>query len=196
MVLASPLRAVGWGLLCGLAFGVLARIWMRLIAVSPEFTWEGTLSIVIASCLFWTVAFVVAQRASVGGAKAWALLMLLGLGMFSAQGVTLFPGAFAASLWTCRSVPRGVQRAGLIGVIAATGWVWSTSRFDEATYLFLPLTKQALVVVGYAAMAWALGAAIAWVWELLLRRPPAPGRVTTRHTPDSGAWISTRSPGS
>ena len=34
------------------ALGVLARLWMRLIAVQPEFTWGGTLGIVIGFTVF------------------------------------------------------------------------------------------------------------------------------------------------
>jgi len=35
------------GLTGGLAWGVLARLWMRFISTDPEFTWSGTLFIVI-----------------------------------------------------------------------------------------------------------------------------------------------------
>jgi len=37
------------GALCGAAWGVAARVWMRLITTTPEFTWSGTLSIVGAT---------------------------------------------------------------------------------------------------------------------------------------------------
>ena len=37
---------IGAGL--GIAYGVAARGWMRLIATDPEFTWSGTLSILLA----------------------------------------------------------------------------------------------------------------------------------------------------
>ncbi|MEP7115434.1 MAG: hypothetical protein ABI862_19380 [Ilumatobacteraceae bacterium] len=40
------------GILAALALGVLARLWMRLIAVRPEFTWAGTLGIVIGFTIF------------------------------------------------------------------------------------------------------------------------------------------------
>ena len=35
------------GLIGGVAWGAVARVWMRFIASSPEFTWSGTLFIVI-----------------------------------------------------------------------------------------------------------------------------------------------------
>lgn len=35
------------GLLGGLAWGIFARVWMRFISTDPEFTWTGTLFIVV-----------------------------------------------------------------------------------------------------------------------------------------------------
>lgn len=52
---ASRLRdfaVVLLGIVAALALGVLARLWMRLIAVRPEFTWAGTLGIVIGFTIF------------------------------------------------------------------------------------------------------------------------------------------------
>ena len=40
------------GVFAAFALGVLARLWMRLIAVRPEFTWSGTLGIVIGFIIF------------------------------------------------------------------------------------------------------------------------------------------------
>ena len=40
------------GIVAALALGVLARLWMRLIAVRPEFTWAGTLGIIIGFTIF------------------------------------------------------------------------------------------------------------------------------------------------
>ena len=40
------------GILAALALGVMARLWMHLIAVRPEFTWAGTLGIVIGFTIF------------------------------------------------------------------------------------------------------------------------------------------------
>src|SRR5262245_57113823 len=40
------------GLLGGLVLGVVARVWMRMITDDPEFSWGGTLFIVIGFGLF------------------------------------------------------------------------------------------------------------------------------------------------
>jgi len=42
----GPVVLLG-GLLGGLAWGIFARVWMRFITTDPEFTWSGTLFIVI-----------------------------------------------------------------------------------------------------------------------------------------------------
>ena len=43
---AAPIVLLG-GLLGGLAWGINARVWMRFISADPEFSWTGTLFIVI-----------------------------------------------------------------------------------------------------------------------------------------------------
>ncbi len=40
------LRGAALGFALGATWGVLARVWMRLISTEPEFSWVGTLSIV------------------------------------------------------------------------------------------------------------------------------------------------------
>jgi hypothetical protein len=40
------------GVAGGFVWGVLARLWMRLIATDPEFTWGGTIFILVATSLF------------------------------------------------------------------------------------------------------------------------------------------------
>ena len=40
------------GVTGGLVWGILARLWMRLISTDPEFTWSGTIFILIVTTLF------------------------------------------------------------------------------------------------------------------------------------------------
>src|ERR687898_224194 len=44
--LPGPVVLLG-GLLGGVVWGIDARVWMRFISTDPEFTWSGTLFIVI-----------------------------------------------------------------------------------------------------------------------------------------------------
>ena len=60
------------GLLGGLALGVVARFWMRLIADDPAVTWNGTVFIVVGFMTFGmaqSIAAVARQRAT----RRWTL---------------------------------------------------------------------------------------------------------------------------
>ena len=46
------LVTVVFGTMAGLSLGVLARLWMRLIATEPEFSWSGTIFIVLGFTIF------------------------------------------------------------------------------------------------------------------------------------------------
>ena len=110
------------GLVLGAALGVLARLWMRAISDDPEFTWAGTLAIVIAFALFgggqvlsWTARNSGFGRpgttaARIGGA-------VLGLLIFSGAGTFMLPTVVAGALALWRT---DWNRAGrlIAGVIA------------------------------------------------------------------------------
>jgi hypothetical protein len=95
------LLPLGFGL--GLLLGVVARLWMRLIAEDPSFTWAGTLFIVGAFGLFgigqalsrtarqrgWRRAGVTVAR--LGGA-------VLALALFQGAGAIMLPTVLLASL--------------------------------------------------------------------------------------------------
>lgn len=89
--------------LLGLILGVLARAWMRLISVDPEFTWGGTLAIVLSFAFFaltQAVAAMAAQRPwSDWPRRAARLLGLVGiLPLFSAAGAVMAPAVLLAGL--------------------------------------------------------------------------------------------------
>jgi hypothetical protein len=94
------------GLFGGFALGVIARAWMRLIAEDPEFTWNGTIFILLAFTIFGvtqSVAAVVRRRAR----RRWTLTVARVLGavgfmpLFIGAGAIMMPtvvgGGFA--LW-------------------------------------------------------------------------------------------------
>jgi hypothetical protein len=100
------LSILATGLVGGLALGIVARAWMRLIAEDPEFTWDGTIFILGAFTVFGftqSVAAVVRRRAK----RRWAVAVGRMLGMFGM--LPLFVGAGAIMLPTV--VGGGLARA-------------------------------------------------------------------------------------
>ncbi len=84
------------GIVAALALGVLARLWMRLIAVRPEFTWAGTLGIIIGFTIFGLTQSLgaLARRR---GWRPWATRVTRGAGvigmlpLFVAAGAQMMP---------------------------------------------------------------------------------------------------------
>ncbi|MDH4077610.1 MAG: hypothetical protein OEW29_16895 [Acidimicrobiia bacterium] len=116
------LRAVGWVTACavaGAALGAVARWWMRLLSDDPEFSWNGTIAIVVV----FTVAgagHALADRTR-QTRRRWATLGrvvggILTLGLFVAAGGMMLPTVAGGSLavwrrdwprWT-RALPAAV----------------------------------------------------------------------------------------
>lgn len=98
--------ALAIGLFGGLALGIVARAWMRLIAEDPDFTWDGTIFILGAFTVFGftqSVAAVVRRRAR----RRWAVRLGRMLGMIGM--LPLFVGAGSIMLPTV--VGGGLARA-------------------------------------------------------------------------------------
>lgn len=116
-------RAVGWVVACavaGAALGAVARGWMRLLSDDPEFSWSGTIAIVVV----FTVAGAghgLAARARRARRRRWSTLGrvvggVLTLGLFVAAGGVMLPTVAGGSLavwrrdwprWT-RALPAAV----------------------------------------------------------------------------------------
>lgn len=91
------------GLAGGALLGVAARAWMRLISDDPEFTWSGTLFIVIGFTVFGltqAIVAVVRRRAT----RRWPVKMARTIGaigmlpLFVAAGAIMFPTVVGAGL--------------------------------------------------------------------------------------------------
>ena len=95
-------RYAAMGFALGAGWGVLARVWMRLISTSPEFTWAGTLSIVLTAAVIGLALGVVHAARRRGGSR-W----------FLSPGIVLFPAAVIGG-WGLRRGPV----ARLVGAVA------------------------------------------------------------------------------
>lgn len=153
--LLTPARlagAAGLGLLAGAAWGAAARVWMRWISESPEFTWEGTLAIIAVTALAGTCLAVMDVLRCAGTGPARLLLAVPALLMFAGAGLVLLPGALLLGLafsgrlrpWLAVSVAWLAQAPGAMLV-------------HELAFTLTPYPKY-LQVGGMMVLVLALGA--------------------------------------
>lgn len=125
------------GPVVGLGIGVVARAWMRWITVEPEFTWTGTIAIVVAFALFFTAqatARLARVRARsprrVAGVRTAA--GVLSLGLFAAAGAVMFPSVLFGSLASWRTgLGRVVRSLLAVAALPAAIFVVSTMVDDH-----------------------------------------------------------------
>ena len=91
------------GFVGGLLGGAIARAWMRWISTEREFTWPGTLGVVMGFAVFGAMqATVYAVRRKHQQKSLLALVRILGvifsLQLFLAAGATMLPTVLSASL--------------------------------------------------------------------------------------------------
>jgi hypothetical protein len=87
----------------GAALGVVARCWMRLITEDPEFTWSGTIFIVLAFTIAGAGHGVAWAVRRAGGRRRWSTTArvaagVLTLPIFAGAGAMMLPTVFGASL--------------------------------------------------------------------------------------------------
>ncbi len=102
----NAVQLIALGLLGGLGLGIIARLWMRWITTNPEFTWSGTLGIVLGFTFFGTAhsLFYIIRRRTQSWRKA-AIFRIVAifftLPIFGAAGAVMFPTVLLGglSLW-------------------------------------------------------------------------------------------------
>lgn len=87
----------------GFALGVIARLWMRWISTDPEFSWGGTLGIIISFTIFTTTqATIYVLRRRVITRRLTSVIRVVGtfftLPLFTAAGAVMFPTVILASI--------------------------------------------------------------------------------------------------
>ena len=163
--------ALGFAL--GAAWGVLARVWMRLISTEPEFSWSGTLMIVGLSAVLGLGVGVADGARRTGRTGFWTLAVVPGLLLFMSPGMLLAPCFLLGGLaWGPRG--RAARVVGLLAVAASVGvGVWA--RLPDLTVTYL---------VGYVALALALAWASSLVWQRSKRHPAEPDVARTEDRPE------------
>lgn len=146
----------------GLVWGIAARLWMRLIATTPEFSIPGTAGILVITTVFgaWAgLAFAARRR----GWRKWAhyvprgfvviffipfgiagglplmltvLMATLGLTQRAVIGLWVFAGlVMLVAAGTDIVVPPMVTVGAPAGAMALTGWKWFARRWPGAAWL-------------------------------------------------------------
>lgn len=162
--LVTMVRAAAAGLALGAGWGVLARVWMRMISTTPEFSWSGTLLIIGFSALAGLGLGLVHGARSRHRSRWWRLAVVLALPIVSAaQGVVFAPAFWLGGFAFAGRGPRVVR--GVLALVA-TGpvWlIWATSDPVERSLVPAPTFVLGLLV---------LMTGVAWGGSQLFRRWP------------------------
>ena len=118
------IRTIGAGVLGGTVLGVAARAWMRLISEDPEFSWSGTIFIVVAFAIFGltqSVAAVTRRRSH----RSWAITIARSISaigvlpLFVGAGALMLPTVVGGGLAYARGEWRRPLRGACLGIAAA-----------------------------------------------------------------------------
>jgi hypothetical protein len=187
-VTATLPRAAAFGAVTGAAWGVLARIWMRLISGNPEFSWTGTLLIIGLAALLGGGVGLAARARLAGRSRWWTLAVVPGLLLFLSPGMLLAPSFLVGSL-------AYAQRGRILRVV---GWaVIALSIVGSGLLAVLEPepgaeTTAGLVItflIGFSLMAITLAWAGSHIWRPRPRSAAVKGD-TAQRRPDSTALLS------
>ena len=146
------LRGLVMGAGLGLVWGVVARVFMRLLTTDPGFSWSGTLFIlglatVSGACLGLVHAARVADRS-----RWWRLAALPALALFAGPGMLLAPAAIGMAM-----VLRGVRVVRVVGAVVVTGSpLLAVLSAETAGATATQLAGLALMVLSAAPLGWGI----------------------------------------
>lgn len=158
------------GVVAGIVWASVFRLWMRFITIRPEFTWSGTLFIVGVGAYIGLVLGVVWWRHLRGGNRRWRLLGLATLPAFGGQALIMLPSVVAGAFGFGRiNWPRSA-RVGLVAVaLGAQYALFGTGEF--------PPGRVAPALAGYSVIIgvemWA-ASVLFRPWVTTADRVPAP----------------------
>ncbi len=161
--MARARYALPIGLFGGLALGAIARLWMRGIAVDPEFTWNGTLGIMFGFALFGLAqaGVVVARRRVRRGSRPAILTVgrVLGvvamLPLFVAAGGPMLPTVVGGGLALARQDWRIRTRAVLALVATIPVFAISNSIIGDFGASVQTVVGIIGMVAIYSVIIWA-----------------------------------------
>ena len=107
LTVRAILRGALAGLVLGAAWGVAARVWMRLVSTTPEFSWEGTLGIIGLAAWLGALVGLATTALRQGRSGWWRMAVVPGLVLFLSPGMVLLPGAVVGGIAAARRTRRG-----------------------------------------------------------------------------------------
>jgi hypothetical protein len=175
------LRGALAGLGLGLLWGVAARIYMRLVAENPSFSWVGTLFILGLAALLGTGLGLVHSAQSEGRRRWWLLALFPGVLLFAGQGIPFIP-AFAVGGLLFSRRHWALRALGAAGTASGVVVLWSIMRLDEETMLSAPPELITRALVGFAVLSLGVAAGSSVLYR---RWAPRPRRATVDEPMDS-----------
>jgi hypothetical protein len=144
---------IAGGTLLGAAWGIVARIWMRYISEDPEFTWGGTLSIMVGPTLIGLAMGVVRSRPRPRWSKLFGCVspLLIGIG----AGIIMLPTIVLAAIALGRTTMRRWSRA-LLVLVAAVPVGAVLIETDH-----LGFVRRGAAMLWYLLLCWWLSAMVA-----------------------------------
>ena len=151
----SAWRLILTGAMGGALLGVVARLWMRWISTDPEFTWSGTIFIVIGFAIFAAnQATVFVLRKKTKSRRLTSIIrgagVLFSLPIFAAAGAIMFPTVALASIavWQ-KTMDKKVRLALLaISLIIPIMQIWGF--ISDFGFNFVTLGRALLFVAIYS----------------------------------------------
>lgn len=148
----------------GALWGVVARVWMRLISAEYEFTVNGTLAIIAIFAVFGlgqAVAAVARRTASTPrrriAARGVAIALTVPMGL--AAGAQMLPALLLAALALGRTnLRRGMRLA--LWALAAVPALFVLRQLVDDLPLWRAIVGWALMFMVYAPLVWALATAL------------------------------------
>lgn len=161
-----PRLLIPLGFFGGLLLGVIARLWMRWISTTPEFSWGGTLGIVIGFGIFGAVqAGVTIYVKNRHGKLRTNLIRILGvvfsLQLFVAAGAIMFPTVLTGALSAWRREFPSAIRLSLAGIsVAVAALIIKSEIVDDFGMNFVTVGRILLMIGIYACIIRALKATV------------------------------------
>lgn len=193
---ASMPRAAALGTLAGAVWGVLARVWMRLISGDPEFSWSGTLVILGLAALLGCGVGLAAQATRAGRSRWWRLAIVPGLVLFLSPGMLLAPSFLIGSLAFARRGRIFSAVGSTAIVLTIVGGALLVTLEPEPGSESTPGLVLTFVI-GFSLMAITLAWAGSYIWRPRTPRAgemsqPVAGQasLTTKGTPTDGARVT------